>query len=354
MANLTTLSTLSIISVGARTPLGLNAAASAAAYRAGLSGHGLHPVFVDKTGDAIRTVRDGLLDPILASDERMVAMASTAIEEACAPLFERGKPPVALYLATPEPRPGWDESDGLRLTRAVRRSAERFVDVRSAHSLPRGHAAGLLALEYAQRELESGQVAAVLVGGVDSYLDGVTIEWLDERRELASSTNIGGFCPGEAASFVVVTTPTIARASGVRGVSEVLAVASAVEVHTIDSDSVCVGEALSQVVQTASSVFAASGLPASAMYCDINGQRYRNEELMYLATRLPAGHIDDVTNYAMPASSFGDIGAASGPLALVLAHQSAARGYAAGPHCMVWGSSIGGTRVAAALRLGGT
>ena len=46
-----------ICRVGARTPLGFNAPASAAAVRGALSAISLHPIFVDKAGDSMGFAR---------------------------------------------------------------------------------------------------------------------------------------------------------------------------------------------------------------------------------------------------------------------------------------------------------
>lgn len=49
--------------------------------------------------------------------------------------------------------------------------------------------------------------------------------------------------------------------------------------------------------------------------------------------------------------AWGDVGAASGPLFVVLAVASGQRGYAHGRHVLAWASSDGGTRAALTLTL---
>ena len=51
-----------IIATGARTPLGLRAASSAATLRAGISGMGEHPFMIDQAGNPMPGALDAWLD----------------------------------------------------------------------------------------------------------------------------------------------------------------------------------------------------------------------------------------------------------------------------------------------------
>lgn len=85
-------------------------------------------------------------------------------------------------------------------------------------------------------------------------------------------------------------------------------------------------------------------------YCNINGERWRTDEFLYVPLRLHAPFID-ANRYESPADAWGDVGAASGPLYVALAVASAERGYARGRHVLAWTSSDGGTRAAVTLTL---
>src|SRR5436853_7542086 len=84
--------------------------------------------------------------------------------------------------------------------------------------------------------------------------------------------------------------------------------------------------------------------------CDLNGQRYRNEEFTFTLTRtqplLVKAH-----DFATPADCWGDVGAASGPLFAMLAIASGLRGYASGPRVLLWAGAEAGQRAAALLHL---
>lgn len=84
------------------------------------------------------------------------------------------------------------------------------------------------------------------------------------------------------------------------------------------------------------------------VYADINGERYRSEEWGFVALRAPS--VWKSPGYRAPSDCWGDVGAAFGPLACILAVQSFARGYARGPRALVVAGSDGGLRGAMLLQ----
>jgi 3-oxoacyl-[acyl-carrier-protein] synthase-1 len=86
------------------------------------------------------------------------------------------------------------------------------------------------------------------------------------------------------------------------------------------------------------------------MICDQNGEAYRADELAFMLVRL-SERFTDGSDFEAPADCWGDVGAASGPLFVVLAAAAAERGYARGPHYVLWTSSESGERGAALLQL---
>lgn len=67
-----------------------------------------------------------------------------------------------------------------------------------------GHADGVVGMQAGADLIASGEADLVLIGGIDSYLNADTLEWLDETEQLHSENNIYGFCPGEVAGFVLL------------------------------------------------------------------------------------------------------------------------------------------------------
>ena len=127
--------------------------------------------------------------------------------------------------------------------------------------------------------------------------------------------------------------------------------ATAIEPHPLRSTEPCLGEGLTAAF---SAVIGNLQLPheiITATYCDLNGERYRNEEFVYAMFRTQAGFVD-ANDYISPADCWGDVGAASGPLFAVLAIAARLRGYAKGAYPLLWAGSDSGYRSAVALAIG--
>jgi 3-oxoacyl-[acyl-carrier-protein] synthase-1 len=88
----------------------------------------------------------------------------------------------------------------------------------------------------------------------------------------------------------------------------------------------------------------------TATYCDLNGQRYRNEEFVYALLRTQESFVD-AHDYECPADCWGDVGAASGPLFASLAIRANERGYSKGRFPLAWAGSNAGYRSAMVLEL---
>ena len=77
-----------------------------------------------------------------------------------------------------------------------------------------GHAAGAMAVKAAWEAVRSGAAEFALAGGVDSYLEAETLEWLEANDQVHSAgpeNNPYGFIPGEAAGFVLLASAAAAE-----------------------------------------------------------------------------------------------------------------------------------------------
>ena len=340
-----------IVATGARTPLGLQAAPSAAAYRAGISGMGEHPFMIDRVCDPMSGALDVQLDPGLMGPERLLALAETALREACAPLKRDTQAPrlrLPLYLGLPELRPGFTEQDASAVRVGLTRLEGLPITLSEVNVYTQGHAAGLAALATATENIQQGAFEACLVGGVESYFQPDTMEWLDENLQLAGAVSRSAFVPGEGAGFCLLMTERAHTRLGLSALARVLAVATGKEAKLIKTSDICLGAGLTTVVKSVVGSLSPSSGRINAVICDINGERYRGEEWGFVCLRL-SEYFDDPIAYDSPADCWGDMGAASGPLFTMLACQAAARGYAKGPRTLLWASSEGGLRGAAVL-----
>lgn len=337
-----------IAAAGARTPLGIRAAASAAGYRAGISAVRDHPFMIDRAGQPMQGALDSRLDPRLVGAERFVALAEPALREASAPYTRASHRGVPLFLGLPERRPGFTERDIEAIRAGLTRMADVPIDVSAIYVSANGHAAALSLIEAAVAHMHEHAIEACLVGGVDSYFHPDTMEWLDENRQLAGTDARSAFVPGEGAGFCLLVNERALLKLGLGSLARVHAVASGWEDRRIKSSDVCVGTGLTDVVRRAIEDIAAGAETVDAIICDINGERYRGEEWGFVCLRL-GQYFGDPTGYWSPADCWGDMGAASGPLFAMLACQAAARGYAKGPLTLLWAGSEAGLRAAAVL-----
>jgi 3-oxoacyl-[acyl-carrier-protein] synthase-1 len=293
---------------------------------------------------------DTALSPGIGGVERFLGLARPAIEESLAPLLRLGAPPgpLHLYLGLPEPRPGLPPALDRELTRQLE-DVPDLPPLRIA-TISHGHSAGLMALQQAWLQIQSGQLQFCLAGGVDTYLEAETLEWLDQERQLMSAENRSGFVPGEGAGFCLVTSTTTARRYGLDVLAWVVSVATTREENRIKTDTICIGKGLTAAILEASASLTLPEQRIDFTYCDLNGERYRSEEFTFALLRAQAAFVNATDNLT-PADCWGDMGAASGPLLAALAVTSGLRNYAKGPRSLLWTSSENGQRSAALIHL---
>jgi 3-oxoacyl-[acyl-carrier-protein] synthase I len=339
-----------ICGIGARTSVGLSAEASAAAVRGSISGLGLHPLFVDEEDEPVSFAADPAIAPDLPIAERLLRMAQSVTEEAIG--HAPSTTPIAVdcgWLALPEPRSGL--APDLHAWLGAAHAEGLGLPNESVRTLSRGHAGGLMAVQGAALMLSRGEAEAALVVGVDSYHDPRTIRSLDLRRRLMSARNPGGFPPGEAAGACLLVHSEVAERRGLPVLARILSAATAAEPHPLRSTEPCLGEGLTAVLASVASSLRVPQELITASYCDLNGERYKNDEYVYALMRTHEAFVD-AHDYISPADCWGDVGAASGPLFAVLAVVSGVRGYAKGGVSVLWAGSDSGYRSAVAIGLG--
>ncbi len=337
-----------IVAVGACTPLGRNVWATAAAVRAGISGFVQHPFMIDTAGEPLRVALAPWLDIGLSMADRLEALLFPAIDETLAPITNPTRPPwkLALALGLPSARPGMPDDIQQQLrSRIEARYGDLFAGIACFAS---GHAAGLIALQAATTKLAQADVQACVVAGVDSYIDPLTLEWLESCDQLHSAgplNNAWGFIPGEAGSALLLMRESVAKSANLAPLAMVLGTGTAVEPKRIKTETICIGEGLTQAFNDA-----LASLPAnervSDIYCDMNGEPYRADEFGFTALRTKQS-FDSPSDFTAPADCWGDVAAAGGTLHLTLASVAAAKGYGNGPFAFAWASAEQGERAAA-------
>ena len=196
---------LALLSSGMVTGVGLNAPATCAAIRCGVSGF-LETRFMDRSGDWII----GCPVPLPGLErgrERLVRLAVTAIKE-CLEVKLEVKPisvPLLLCVAE-EQRPGRpDRLDGSLLEEIQSRLGRRFAPESRVVAL--GRIAVAHALKEAEHLVHDAGFSACLIACVDSFLLAQTLAAYAASYRLLTTSNSDGFIPGEAAAAVLVAMP---------------------------------------------------------------------------------------------------------------------------------------------------
>lgn len=339
-----------ITALGASTPIGRDAWSSAAAVRAGISGFTQHPYMADTVGEPIIAAIAAWIDIGLQDIERFEALLFPAIDQALAPLaiHHTLQLRLALSLGLPSPRPGLSSD----LQPSLKKSLEkRYSGIFEAVAIfPNGHAAGLLALEAAINKLEEGGLDACVVVGVDSYIEPETLEWLERSDQLHGAglrNNAWGFIPGEAAGSILLMCKKSSESLSLHPLARVLSLGIGFELNCIKTESVCIGEGLTQAFRAALSALPEQ-VNISNIYCDMNGEYYRADEYSFASLRTKQ-HFASPSNFIAPADCWGDVSAASGLLNIGLAVIAASKDYAEGNYAFVWASSESGERAAVVL-----
>src|SRR5690606_25442746 len=185
---------------------------------------------------------------------------------------------------------------------------------------------------------DRGMPAVIL--GAESYLHPQTLLWLLHQRLLAQPSSPNGFIPGEAAGCLVLSTARLRPYAGWPRQAVRRGVGIGHETQLRDSEIGSTGMGMIEAVREANA--SSAGAEVDTVYIDINGERYRSEEWGFVALRTP--ELWRSLDYQAPSTCWGDVGAAWGTLAGVLAVRSFVRGYASGPRAMVLAGSLNGLR----------
>jgi 3-oxoacyl-[acyl-carrier-protein] synthase-1 len=331
---------VAIVSLGARTPLGCGAAASAGAARAAIDAFAEHPFMVDRHGRPMVVAMDKLLDADMPITDRLNALVLAAAEEAIAPLHDPAmRLPIQLFLALPEPAPGRPGNLAQIVTEQIVSVLRPVAPIRRVQVFSDSHIGGHLALQAAGLALRDGFDGWCLTGGVDSWLGPETLEWLDDRELLNSPTQPFGLIPGEAATMLLLGQP--ARAP-IPAYGTVVAAALDQE-KMVGPDDVCTAQALTSAARAVLRCGAMMEPKIATIYSDMNGVPRCADEFAYALVRI-GEYIAAPPRLITPAEWFGDVGAASVPLWLLLAAVAARKGYSASRQSLMLSAASGAER----------
>jgi 3-oxoacyl-[acyl-carrier-protein] synthase I len=338
-----------ITGLGATTSVGLDAVSTAVAVFAGISGFQEHPHMINQEGDPYVLAMVPSIDPDTVGVKRYIELVTPPILEALTPLQQLAPDQceIKVILGLPEHRPGIQDDLAERMASSIKSIYTEHYKITDVRTAFKGHAAGLMVLESASRLLIEGECEFCLVGGVDSYIDPDTLDWIEGNEQLHIPSNAWGFIPGEAAAFCLLCSTNTANQYKLPIKAQLLSTATTQEENCIKTETVCIGEGLTSAVSRALKALP-DGMKINQIYCDQNGEAYRAAEFGFMLARLSEYFIDS-SDYMAPADCWGDVGAASGPLFVNLVCAVDEKEYDDGQVSLLWTSSEGGERSASIL-----
>jgi 3-oxoacyl-[acyl-carrier-protein] synthase I len=344
---------LYIVGSGAVTAAGLTVAQTCAAFRAGLTGFAMElldePFGAEQTVARIPTSWRLRRDP----GQWILNLATRAVREAFldAEATDMATPErTALFLTPPEGRRNHPCYDHLPPREVMARvlSQLQLPFHAASRAFDGGAAAGLGTLTQACELITKGIVDHVILAGADSLVNTVDLRHLAAANRLAGDTNAQGLVPGEGAAAVCLSGHAPRNGKGPTCV--VLSVGSAQERDSVLTENFSQGRAMLAALREASRKGEADAEPLiDFVLSNANGERYAAWEWTITRSRFYRTRRDR-TPVAYPAMSVGETGAASAALALVIARDAFARGYAPGRMAMAEVASDEGMRSAAILR----
>jgi len=204
------------------------------------------------------------------------------------------------------------------------------------------------ALQAATEALTSGVLDACLVGGVDSLVEKPVVEALSELRILCTADRAAGLVPGEAGAFLLLERATVAK----RRQARPLAVLSGWNARAGRSSFEEVKEPGKALAEAVSASLRTTPTAPGLLVGHLNGDERRALEWGHAMARLRLGRVLPEAPEWQPAVSYGEVGAAAGPLAVCSLVRAAARGALAQGSALVWLWSDLGERAAFIVRTG--
>jgi 3-oxoacyl-[acyl-carrier-protein] synthase I len=349
------MSELYIASMGAITSIGCDMRMTQASISAGISAYSVSE-YETSEGKAISmaTVPEEFFAEFEAEiDEgsrynsmydRMIKMAITAGAEALADLPATQKIP--LILAMSDPLPDLLPITPELLVYNMAYAASLNIDPDAVRCVHNGRASGIQALELAKRcLLEQGHEFAML-GGSESYMNFSVLEKYAQQNRLLTEESLGGFVPGEAAAFTVLTTNPRHALCVNEHLIKIRVNAYQQEAGHLFSDEPYRGEGLARLFSSLLNQIDHSSV--DGIFSSMNGERYWAKEYGVAFARNHT-YFKESARIEHPAEYYGDVGAATGSLLLNLAASELLHGGQAAS-ILVYASSDGPWRAGALLQ----
>lgn len=341
-----------VVGVGARTPLGLDAAQTSFLLRAGLPAIGESPL-ADPKGEPVVAGWVPVVDARCIGSERLVALARPALAEAISRIARVGGsastgrgPRVAMgaWLCVDARMPR--EAGACAALEAM---AEEALPGASVSIVARGGAGAVAALGEALRAMELRQIDAAVIGGAHSDHDPAEIAALSARGGLFARDNLDARIPGEAAAFFVIARGGDVSGRGLSPLAEIVGSGLAMEETGPDEEApAAAAVGLTSAIRGATESLRARGATAGWVWSDLchEARRLREWQSAFIRSQKVLGRPYRLDS---PAQRMGHLGAAALPLFVATSAIAWSRGF--GPSPFALGTAFGDTGERAALLL---
>ena len=331
-----------VAAIGAACAAGIGIAGISAAFRGTVSIFAHEPAFPCRTdGMPMLLAACEPLDIRMPWEDRLawltetaLAPVLTAITAFSAPGMPR--PRLSVMFSLPTPRPALPVGATLKLASRIATALPIAVDRPASMIVRSGQEGALCCLASAAAYLGAEEPAAVLLGGIDSWMAIEVLHWLESQGRLKRGDVANGIVPGEGAGFLLLVNDALAALAGLAGTVTIRAQSRGYEPNPWYEGRTCRAEGLTRAIRQAFAS-ASDDRRTGLTLGDLNGEPWRAEEWSFAYLRTQRFHSEPL-NLWHPADLWGDAGAATGALLLALAAHELLRDPARG-RALVWAAS---------------
>ena len=327
------------------TPVGLNAPASCAAMRAGISRLQDLPIFHPTSEPLIGAYVE---EADWADTEIHVHLMAQCMRELTLGWSTQDRADAAWFFCLSDPG---------RVGRPPRidRWLLPFLERRLGWSLPtdrvwiiqQGRTSVFRGLAEARQLMTRQGVSRCVVAGVESAVDETSVSWLYKTRRLKTPENPDGLYPGEAAAAAEIFAVPQRSVDDVR----ITGLGFGEEPNPIGTSRPCRADGLTAAVRAALAEAQLDFGDLDGRISDVTGEQYYFREASLVLSRLLRRHKNSFPLWHC-ADAIGDVGATVGAVLLGLAATALRKGYAPGPNLICQTSAESGERAAAIVQAG--
>ncbi len=337
-----------VFDVGMLTAVGMNAEQTAASVRAGISRFAETSVY-DKRFEpfVMALLPDEVLPPLASELEkaagltsrqmRILRLAAPALRQVATKLANTADIPI--YLGAPEQFPNRPQPLNDEFFNQLSIQSGIQFNITESKLFCDGRAAGLIALKEAMERISSGKNNSVLAGGADTYLDLYLLGTLDTEARILGPGTMDGFIPGEGAAFLLLSKSDTMTSHNISPLASLSSVSIGYEEGHLYSEKPYLGDGLASTLEK---LFQNGNIKETIkeVYSSINGENHWAKEWGVAFLR-NSNFFDAAHGMHHPADCFGDTGAASGIILVILAIMGIKHGYRRRPALITCSSDFG-------------